>query len=65
MKLLKRPGPDEISSRILNMEVDSTSLIFNRSLSHGEMPGDWKSANVVPIFKKGSKGDQNIINQLV
>ena len=31
------------------------SLIFNRSLIHG----DWKSANVVPIFKKCSKGDKN------
>ena len=45
------------------MDVESTSkvlsLIFNRSLLHGEIPGDWKSANVVPIFKKGSKGDKN------
>ena len=22
-------------------------------------PGNWKSANVVPIFKRGSKGDKN------
>ena len=45
------------------MSVDSTSkalsLIFNRSLLHEEIPADWKSANVVPIFKKGSKGDKN------
>ena len=45
------------------MSVDSTSkalnLIFNRSVLHGKIPGDWKSANVVPIFKKGSKGDKN------
>ena len=43
------------------MAVDSTikalSLIFNRSLL--QIPGDWKSANVVPIIKKGSKGDKN------
>ena len=45
------------------MSVDSTSkalsLILNRSLLHGEIPIDWKSANVVPIFKKDSKGDEN------
>ena len=45
------------------MSVDSTSkvlsLIFNRLLLHGEIPVDWKRANVVPIFKKGSKGDKN------
>ena len=37
----------------------SLSLIFNRSILHGEIPCDWKSTNVVPIFKKGSKGDKN------
>ena len=26
---------------------------------HGEIPGDWKSANVFPIFRNGSKGDKN------
>ena len=45
------------------MSVDSTSkalsLIFIRSLLLGEIPVDWKSVNVVPIFKKGSKGDKN------
>ena len=45
------------------MPVDSTSkvlsLIFNRSLLHIEIPADWKSENVVPIFKMSSKGDTN------
>ena len=35
------------------------SLIFNRSLLHRKIPVDWKSTNVVPIFKKGSKVDKN------
>ena len=63
LKLSNCPGPDEISPRILKRAVDSTnkalSLIFNRSLLHGKIPGDWKSANVVHIFKKCSKGDNN------
>ena len=45
------------------MSVDRTSkalsLIFNRSLLHGEILGDWKNETVVPIYKKGSKGDTN------
>ena len=54
MKLSNSPGPDEISPKILKMAVDSTSkalsLILKRSLIHGEMPEDWRSANVVPIY---------------
>jgi hypothetical protein len=29
--------------------------IFNKSLETGEVPADWKEANVTPIFKKGSR----------
>ena len=48
-----------MTTRILKMTVDSTSkvlnLIFNRSVMYEEVPTDWKSANVIPIFKKGSQ----------
>ena len=59
--MIKCPGPAEINPRILKMAVESIgkalSLIFNRSLLYKEIPGDWKSANVVPISKNGSKCD--------
>jgi len=29
--------------------------LFNKSLISGEIPADWKLANVTPIFKKGKK----------
>jgi len=29
------------------------SLIFQSPLHQGVLPTDWKSANVIPIFKKG------------
>ena len=45
------------------MSVDSISkalsLIYNRSVLYREIPPDWKSANVVPIFKKGSQSEKN------
>jgi hypothetical protein len=37
--------------------VEPLTLIFRQSLEGGVLPRDWKVANVVPIFKKGVKGD--------
>ena len=63
MKISKSPGPDEISPTILKMSIDSTSkalnLIFNRSVMYGEVSTDWKSVNIVLIFKTGSQSDKN------
>jgi len=54
-------GPDNISPRILKELADvivlPLEILFNRSLNEGELPSDWKTANVTPIFKKGVKGD--------
>jgi len=33
------------------------SIIFQWSWESGEVPVDWKLANVVPVFKKGKKED--------
>ena len=55
----KAIGPDEISSRILKQYAHEfaplLTTIFNTSLSRGEVPTDWRQANVIPIFKKGEK----------
>jgi hypothetical protein len=54
-------GPDEIGPKLLQEleSVLSTPLasIFRESINTGEVPEDWKRANVTPIFKKGSKSD--------
>jgi hypothetical protein len=54
-------GPDEIGPRILKEleAVLTTPLveIFRKSVSTGEVPDEWKKANVTPIFKKGTKKD--------
>ncbi|KFW81643.1 hypothetical protein N305_14720, partial [Manacus vitellinus] len=33
------------------------SMIFEMSWQPGEVPGDWKKRNIIPIFKKGRKED--------
>ena len=57
----KAAGPDGIYGRILKEGSSSIAkalfLIFKQSITFGEVPDDWKTAYVVPIFKKGSKGD--------
>ena len=68
LKLLKKinphkaSGPDMIPARILKdlSEVIAPilTIIFQRNLTLREVPEDWKSANVTPIFKKRLKQDQ-------
>ena len=53
------PGPDGVTTKILqdfgfHLSVPLT-MIYNRSMTSGDVPEDWRVANVVPIFKKGAK----------
>ena len=55
----KACGPDKIPARLLKecSEQIAPSLcsLFNHSLSLGQIPLEWKSADVTPIHKKDSK----------
>ena len=55
LDITKSSGPDNISPGILkecaHELAPSLTGIFNLSLSTGELPSDWKTANVVPIHK--------------
>ncbi|KFO72633.1 RNA-directed DNA polymerase from mobile element jockey, partial [Cuculus canorus] len=57
----KSMGPDGIHPRVLKALVDvlskPLSIIFLRSWLTGEVPLDWRLANVVPIYKKGCRED--------
>ena len=35
--------------------VCQLALFFNKSMSEGKIPEDWRRANIVPIFKAGSR----------
>uniref|UniRef100_A0A8C2SLP0 Reverse transcriptase domain-containing protein n=1 Tax=Coturnix japonica TaxID=93934 RepID=A0A8C2SLP0_COTJA len=57
----KSMGPDEIDPRVLKelaeVIAEPLSVIFQRSLLTGEVPEDWRLANVTPIYRKGCKED--------
>ncbi|KAK4813574.1 hypothetical protein QYF61_011803 [Mycteria americana] len=54
-------GPDEIHPRVLKELADvltkPLSIIYQQSWLTGEVPADWRLANVMPIYKKGRKED--------
>ena len=59
MKENKSPGVDGISPKILKETVEQISTplahVFNMSLQEGIVPLEWKEANIIPLFKKGSR----------
>ena len=55
----KACGPDKMPILVLketsNEIAPILQHIFQKSLNTGEIPSDWKNANIVPIFKKGDR----------
>jgi len=58
----KSMRPDELQPRVLrelaDVIVKPPFIIFERLWQVGEVPEDWKRANVAPVFSKGKKEDQ-------
>ena len=54
-------GHDGIHHRILREAhkelAEPLNMIFHSSIEEGNLPEDWKTANITAIFKKGSKNE--------
>ena len=59
MKDNKSLGVDGIPPKLLLEIVEQISIplatVFNLSLEEGIVPLEWKEANIIPLFKKGSR----------
>ena len=59
LKSGKSSGPSSIPVNILKLTQHVVSkpveIIFNASFASGVVPNDFKLANVIPVFKKGSQ----------
>ena len=55
----KASGPDNLPTRFLkeaaNQIVSALTIVFQACLDQGHLPDIWKTAAVVPVYKKGSR----------
>ena len=63
----KAPGPDKIPNRILKYCATQIAqilqVIFIQQPTSGNLPEDWLTANITPIFKKGIDHLHSTIDQ--
>jgi hypothetical protein len=56
LSINKASVPDNIANKVLKACAEELapvmSHIFQLSLTTGELPSDWRNANITPIFKK-------------
>ena len=61
LNIHKASGPDGLNARVLKECSNEISpilaLIYNESLARGDVPDEWRQANVSLVFKKGEKYD--------
>jgi hypothetical protein len=60
-KLSRTPEgiPTYFIKKVITALLQPLTAIFNRSLTSGVVPEQWKKALVIPIFKKGDRRDPN------
>ena len=61
LKADKSPGPDAINPKFLRAMAECLAApmteICKKSLQERRLPHDWKTANVSPVFMKGSRSE--------
>ncbi len=69
LKAKEAGGVDGLNSTFLielaDVITQLLTLIIRESLATGDIPEDWRTANVTPIFKNGSKKKAENYRQLV
>ena len=67
MKVNISPRLDRIPPSLLIETVEQITIslarVFNLALKEGVVPFDWKEANIVALFKKGSHNKSDNSNQ--
>ena len=55
----KSVGPDDLHPMLLKelscCLSEPVAILFNLTLKFGSIPDDWKTGNIIPIYKKGSR----------
>ena len=52
----KAPGPDDLTTYVFKHRVSKIAPILQMlSLNTGTLPEDWLTANITPVYKKGSR----------
>jgi hypothetical protein len=63
----KAAGPDEIKPKLLkdlSVEIEPILTIsFNKSVTTGIVPSDWRTAHVSPVYKKVKNISSNFIRE--
>ena len=61
LRVDKSPGPDQIHPRVIKEAASelapALAVIFNKSVSSGQVPCQWRNSIITPIHKKGPKTD--------
>ena len=61
LNIHKASGPDGIHPHVLQKTAKAMSIplakLFQQSLDTGEVPEDWRTANITPIHKKGDRSE--------
>jgi len=59
LNLSKSPGPGSFHPRVLfeirHEILEPLQMLFTTSYCLGKLPVDWRSANIIAVYKKGNK----------